>query len=236
MFFSAYRSANRLLRKTNRRMFQHPLHLSPEIDCASGMLASGTETRVALSITFLRWTLPLTVCLAEAALSNGQVTEPLPDAPTQYSERWDANGGEPRPGSQATAEPGIYPQESLAHRLRDVPRRILLGSAVPREKALYSLNREERLQVYLKQTYFSSGAYFERALGAGYDQARGAPSTWGGGMEGLSKRFASRYGQFVIRNTLKSAGDAALGYEPRYDLCRCDGFWNRTKHAIIRDF
>ena len=162
--------------------------------------------------------------------------EALPDAPTpQLSEDEYVNGDE-KTGSQSEAETGIYPRQSLTDRVRDVPRRILLGSAVPRETELRSLNQDERFQLYLKQTYFSPGAYFERAVGAGYDQARGAPSDWGGGMEGYGKRFASRYGQFVIRNTLKSAGDAALGYEPRYDLCRCDGFWNRTKHAIIRNF
>ena len=178
----------------------------------------------------------LTFCLAEAVSSSGQVTQSLPDAPApQFSEGQYAKGDETSRGPQSAAEPGIDRQESLTDRLRDVPRRVLLGSAVPREKALYSLNGDERLQVYLKQTYFSPGGYFERALGAGYDQARGAPSEWGGGMEGYGRRFASRYGQFVIRNTLKSAGDAVLGYEPRYDLCRCDGFWNRTKHAIIRN-
>jgi hypothetical protein len=177
----------------------------------------------------------LTFCLAGAALSGGQVVKSLPDAPAPQYPDQNGNGGETTPDSQSTAEPGIYPQDSLSDRLRDVPRRILLGSAVPPEKELHSLNRDERLQVYLKQTYFGAGAYFERALGAGYDQARGVPSAWGGGMEGFTRRFASRYGQFVIRNTLKSAGDAALGYEPRYDLCRCDGFWNRTKHAIMRN-
>jgi len=49
-------------------------------------------------------------------------------------------------------------------------------------------------------------------------------------------RFGSRYGEFVIANTLQSAGNAALGYEPRYDLCRCTGFWPRTRHAIARNF
>jgi hypothetical protein len=27
-----------------------------------------------------------------------------------------------------------------------------------------------------------------------------------------------------------------LGYEPRYDFCRCRGFWPRTRHAISRNF
>jgi hypothetical protein len=31
-------------------------------------------------------------------------------------------------------------------------------------------------------------------------------------------------------------GNVALKYEPRYDQCRCSGFWPRTRHAIMRNF
>jgi hypothetical protein len=71
---------------------------------------------------------------------------------------------------------------------------------------------------------------------AGIDQARGVPSAWGGGLPGYGRRFGSRYGEFVIANTLQSAGNAAFGYETRYDLCRCTGFWPRTRHAVVRNF
>jgi hypothetical protein len=40
----------------------------------------------------------------------------------------------------------------------------------------------------------------------------------------------------MIANTFHSVGNAALGYETRYDLCRCTGFWPRTRHAIVRNF
>ena len=55
-------------------------------------------------------------------------------------------------------------------------------------------------------------------------------------MPGYGRRFGSRYGQFVIANTLQTAGNAALEYESRYDLCRCTGFWPRTRHAVARNF
>jgi len=45
-----------------------------------------------------------------------------------------------------------------------------------------------------------------------------------------------RYGEFVVQNSIVSGGNALLGYEPRYDFCRCDGFWPRTRHAISRNF
>jgi len=73
-------------------------------------------------------------------------------------------------------------------------------------------------------------------FGAAIDQARGAPPQWGGGWGGYSKRFASREGQFISANSLAALGNAALRYEPRYDQCRCSGFWPRTKHAILRNF
>jgi hypothetical protein len=31
-------------------------------------------------------------------------------------------------------------------------------------------------------------------------------------------------------------GNALLGLEPRYDFCRCEGFWSRTRHAVSRNF
>jgi hypothetical protein len=27
-----------------------------------------------------------------------------------------------------------------------------------------------------------------------------------------------------------------VGWEPRYDRCRCDGAWKRARHAFIRNF
>ena len=31
-------------------------------------------------------------------------------------------------------------------------------------------------------------------------------------------------------------GNGLLGFEPRYDRCKCNGFWPRTRHALIRNF
>jgi hypothetical protein len=101
---------------------------------------------------------------------------------------------------------------------------------------LSPLTNKQRADVYLNQTFLTTGAYVLRGFSAGVDQARGVPSQWGGGIGGYGQRFASRYGQFIISNTLHSVGNAALGYESRYDLCRCTGFWPRTRHAIKRNF
>jgi hypothetical protein len=55
-------------------------------------------------------------------------------------------------------------------------------------------------------------------------------------MPGYARRFGSRYGTFVIQNSLAAVGNAAAGYETRYDICRCSGFWPRTEHAVARNF
>ena len=55
---------------------------------------------------------------------------------------------------------------------------------------------------------------------------------WGDGFEGFTKRLGSRQAQFIIQNSVTSFGDGILGWEPRYDRCRCEGFWPRTRHAI----
>jgi hypothetical protein len=126
--------------------------------------------------------------------------------------------------------------KDLPVRMKDLPIVWLIGPYVPHEKQLAPLTLRERREAYLRQTYLNAGAYLARAFAAGVDQGRGIPYEWGGGFGGYGKRFASHYGQFAIGNTLVAGGNAALGYEPRYDVCRCTGFWPRTRHAIVRNF
>ena len=112
----------------------------------------------------------------------------------------------------------------------------LTGVYVPQGRTMTLLTGRERRDIYLEQTLATPGAYMKRMFAAGIDQARGAPSQWGGGWGGYSKRFASREGQFITANSLAAVGNAALRYEPRYDQCQCFGFWPRTRHAIVRNF
>jgi len=173
--------------------------------------------------------------LSGAAMCRAQaVNGTLPDAPTPQN----PNGDDREAGQASLPEPGrdASPQGSVPDRMRGLPAHWLLGSAVPRNRELDPLTNDERFRLYLRQTYFNPGTYGKRIAGAAIDQARDVPHQWGEGWQAYGKRFASRYGQFVIQNTLKSAGDAAFGYEPRYDQCRCQGFWRRTKHSIVRNF
>jgi hypothetical protein len=112
----------------------------------------------------------------------------------------------------------------------------LYGSYVPKEVPLRSLTNHERAKLYVRQTFTTPGIYVKTALFSVGDQISGTPAEWGGGIGGYARRFASREGQFVIQNSFSSLGNAMLRYEPRYDRCRCSGFWRRTRHALMRDF
>ena len=125
---------------------------------------------------------------------------------------------------------------SKTERLGRLPIEWLIGPYIPVQEQLEALSNTERAQIYFRQTFFTAGSYLARGFSAGLDQARGEPSDWGGGFGGYGKRYVARYGEFVIQNSIQSGGNALLGYEPRYDFCRCDGFWPRTRHAISRNF
>jgi len=76
----------------------------------------------------------------------------------------------------------------------------------------------------------------KRMFAAGIDQARGVPSQWDDGWDGYVERFASREGQFIAANSLAALGNAAMKYEPRYDQCRCTGFWPRARMRLCATF
>ena len=120
--------------------------------------------------------------------------------------------------------------------MRDWESGWLTGVYVEKGQPLVPLTREARQQIYLRQTLTTPGAYMKRMFAAGIDQARGAPSQWDDGLGGYAERFASREGQFITANSLAALGNAKLQYEPRYDQCRCSGFWPRTRHALVRSF
>jgi hypothetical protein len=112
----------------------------------------------------------------------------------------------------------------------------LYGSYVPKEVPLESMNGDMRLKLYVRQTFTTWGIYVKTIFFASRDQVHGTYPEWGDGFEGYVKRFGSRQGQFIIQNSVTSLGDGLLGWEPRYDRCKCSGFWPRTRHALIRNF
>jgi hypothetical protein len=112
----------------------------------------------------------------------------------------------------------------------------LYGAYVPKDVPLVTLALRQRLRLYVAQTFTKPGIYVKSVLFSAGDQIDGSPPEWGGGLAGYGRRFGSRYGQSLIQNTFAATGNALLGYEPRYDRCRCTGFWTRTRHAFVRNF
>lgn len=126
--------------------------------------------------------------------------------------------------------------EKTLTKVRDWESGWFTGPYVSRSREREALTGQQRREIYLQQTLTRPGDYFKRMFSAAVDQARDAPSQWPEGWNGYAERFASREGQFIAANSLAALGNAALKYEPRYDQCRCRGFWPRTRHAILRNF
>jgi hypothetical protein len=112
----------------------------------------------------------------------------------------------------------------------------LYGSYVPKEVPLKPLDGHQRFKLYLLQTYTTPGIYIKTTLFALHDQISESNPQWGDDFVGFVKRLGNRQVQFIIQNSITSSGNAMLGWEPRYDRCRCDGFWPRTRHAMTRNF
>jgi hypothetical protein len=109
---------------------------------------------------------------------------------------------------------------SKTERLGRLPIEWIIGPYIPATGLLETLSNRQRTQIYFRQTFLTAGSYVARAFSAGIDQAAGEPHEWGGGFAGYGRRYAARYGEFVIQNSLLSGGNALLGLEPRYDFCR----------------
>ena len=110
------------------------------------------------------------------------------------------------------------------------------GAYVPKDVPLAPMTLENRLRLFERQSFTAPGIYVKSSFLGLLDQARGDQPEWGGGMQGYGQRFASVYGQSLVQNSLSTAGNAWLQYEPRYDRCRCRGLWPRTRHAFMRNF
>jgi hypothetical protein len=146
------------------------------------------------------------------------------------------------PGEIKKKEQSGNPVEFVGHktkrellRARDWESGWVAGEYVGRNRTLVTPTREEREVIYLRQTLITPEAYIKRMFAAGIDQVRGVPYQWQGGWAGYGERFASREGQFIAANSLAALGNAELGYEVRYDQCKCKGLWPRTKHAFVRN-
>jgi hypothetical protein len=160
--------------------------------------------------------------------NSGQAPgQQLPDAPEESKKK--EQSGNPVVITKDAATAGLK-------KARDWESGWIAGEYVGRNRVLVSPTREQREVIYLRETLTTPEAYMKRMFAAAFDQVRGTPSQWDDGWGGYAERFASREGQFIAANTLAALGNAKLGYEVRYDKCKCGGLWPRTRHAIVRNF
>jgi len=107
----------------------------------------------------------------------------------------------------------------------------IYGAYIPKDAPIVPLTGEERFKLYLRLTYTTPGIYVKTGSFAIHDQAQETQPDWGDGASGFAKRVGSLQAGNIIQNSLTSVGDAALGFEPRYDRCHCEGAWPRIRHA-----
>jgi hypothetical protein len=120
---------------------------------------------------------------------------------------------------------------------RSVGRELALRG-VHSERCTYRGARWQRTLsvVYSTEFYNSRHLCFKTGFFAVHDQVRNSPPEWEDGFEGFAKRVGTRQTQFLLQNSFTSLGNAMVGWEPRYDRCKCEEFWLRTRHAIVRNF
>ncbi len=136
--------------------------------------------------------------------------------------------------AQQSSQPSQQPARKVDNKQINV--NWLYGSYIPKDVPIEPLTGAERWTLYKRMTFTTWGIYIKTALFSIHDQVTNSPSQWGDGIGGFGKRVATRQVQFVVQNSFTAVGDAAVHWELRYDRCRCDGFWHRTRHAIVRNF
>jgi hypothetical protein len=169
-----------------------------------------------------------------------QQGNPQPDQPATndqpQDQKKDVKKDDASNPAQAAAQMTKDVAEAALASARDWERGWFAGVYVEKGRPLVPMTVQQRREIYLQQTLTTPAAYLKRMFAAGIDQWRNSPWQWGQGWGAYGDRFGSREGQFIASSSLASLGNAALKYEPRYDQCRCSGFWPRTRHAIMRNF
>ena len=132
-------------------------------------------------------------------------------------------------------EPSTGP-ETQASVNTTLPVNWVYGAYIPKDAPVVPLTGDQRFKLYLRQTYTTPGIYVKTVLFSIHDQAKETEPAWGDGISGYGKRLGSLHAGNIIQNSLTSLGNAAVGFEPRYDRCRCEGAWPRIRHAVVRNF
>lgn len=98
------------------------------------------------------------------------------------------------------------------------------------------LTSDQRWEQYWHDTFLSPGLYFATLGYAAGAQIDKRPPEWGRGMDAYGKRAGTFLATYAIQYTVRDAGAAALGYDPRYIHCECKGAGRRLVHAFAWSF
>jgi hypothetical protein len=136
--------------------------------------------------------------------------------------------------AQETTQTSVQPEPPPVN--TQLPVNWLYGAYIPKDAPMVALTGRERFKLYVRQTYTTPGIYIKTGFFVLHDQVKDTPSAWGDGFSGFGKRVVSDHATNVIQNSLTSLGQGLVGWEPRYDRCRCTGAGPRLRHAFIRNF
>jgi len=138
------------------------------------------------------------------------------------------SGSAPAWAAEPGAEPAAFPQLEVAADSKFAPER--------EARAYQPLTGKERWNLYVREAFWSPGAFFRVAGPALGTHLGNEPAEWGQGTAGYSRRLANRFGRFALQKTFEAAGAAALQHEVRYLRSSRSGFLPRAAHALTANF
>ena len=109
--------------------------------------------------------------------------------------------------------------------------RMAASSAAGSQPGSAPITEGDRLRWYLKAT-ISPLSFVTSAASAGFGQWRDRPKEWREGAEGYGLRFASSYGEHVVRETLMFGASSALHEDNRYVRSGESDLRPRIRYAV----
>jgi hypothetical protein len=134
---------------------------------------------------------------------------------------------------------GALPQPETGVDGRSAPEGDALESPVPppvEPRAYQPLTGKQRWNLYVREAFWSPGAFFRAAGPALGNHLNNTPPEWEQGAAGYSRRLANRFGRFALQETYEAAGAAVLQHEVRYLRGSRSGFLPRAAHALTANF
>lgn len=98
------------------------------------------------------------------------------------------------------------------------------------------MTNSQRGRLFVRQTFTTPNPWLRTAISTGISQLQGRQYSWGGGVQGYGRRYASQYGTYVIRNSFLSLGAWGLRHDTRYVPSKTHNVAGRLGHAVLQNF